>query len=51
MKDGKIRATLAVNRFKDIRPSRGLIGQGIPVEAEKLQDEGIDLKSLLPQVG
>ena len=29
MKDGKIRATLAVNRFKDIRPSRGLIGQGI----------------------
>ena len=51
MKDGKIRATLAVNRFKDIRPSRGLIGQGVPVEPEQLQDEDIDLKSLLPPAG
>ena len=49
LKDGRLRATLAVNRFKDIRPSRELIAHNAAVEPEKLQDEDVDLKSLVPQ--
>ncbi len=49
LKDGRLRAALAVNRFKDIAPSRQLIRQRVPVEPRRLQDEDIDLKSLVPQ--
>jgi 3-phenylpropionate/trans-cinnamate dioxygenase ferredoxin reductase subunit len=49
LKDGKLRAALAVNRFKDIAPSRQLIRQRVPVEPRRLQDEDIDLKSLVAQ--
>ena len=49
LKDGRLRATLTINRFKDISPSRQLIRQGIVVEPDKLQDEDIELKSLITQ--
>ncbi len=49
LQDGRLRATLTVNRFKDIRPSRELIKQGAPVDARKLQDEAVELKTLAPQ--
>jgi 3-phenylpropionate/trans-cinnamate dioxygenase ferredoxin reductase subunit len=46
---GRLRAALAVNRQRDIRPSRELIRSGTPVEPDKLRDEGLELKSLVPQ--
>jgi 3-phenylpropionate/trans-cinnamate dioxygenase ferredoxin reductase subunit len=49
LKDGRLRAALTVNRFKDIAPSRQLIRRGVVVEPNKLRDEEIDLKSLVPQ--
>ena len=49
LKDGRLRAALTVNRFKDIAPSRQLIRRGVLVEPDKLRDEDIDLKSLVPQ--
>lgn len=49
LKDGRLRAALTVNRFKDIAPSRQLIRRGVIVEPNKLRDEDIDLKSLIPQ--
>ena len=48
LKDGRLRAALALNRFKDIRPSRELIKLGVAVEAAKLRDDGVELKSLIP---
>jgi len=48
LKDGWLRAALAVNRFKDIRPSRELIKLGVGVEPAKLRDEDVELKSLIP---
>jgi 3-phenylpropionate/trans-cinnamate dioxygenase ferredoxin reductase subunit len=44
---GRLRAALTVNRHRDIRPSRDLIRNGMPVESAKLKDEGIELKSLI----
>ncbi|MEX1255338.1 MAG: FAD-dependent oxidoreductase [Dehalococcoidia bacterium] len=49
LQDGRIKAVLAVNRFKDINGSRELIRQGVVVEPAQLRDEGIDLKGLIPQ--
>ena len=49
LKDGRIKAVLAVNRFKDINGSRELIRQGIAVDPAQLRDEGVELKSLIPQ--
>jgi len=51
LKDGRLAAALTVNRFRDIRPSRELIKQRVPVEAAKLRDEDIELKSLMPATG
>ena len=48
LKDGRLRAALAVNRFRDIRPSRELIKAGLEVDPRKLQDEETELRSLLP---
>ncbi len=45
----RLRAALAVNRHRDIRPSRELIRSGAPVEPDKLSNEELELKSLLPQ--
>ena len=48
LKDGRLRAALAVNRFRDIRPSRELIKAGMEVDSRKLQDDETELRSLLP---
>ena len=48
LKDGRLRAALAVNRFRDIRPSRELIKAGLEVDSRKLQDDETELRSLLP---
>lgn len=48
LKDGRLRAALAVNRFRDIRPSRELIKTGLEVDSRKLQDDETELRSLLP---
>jgi 3-phenylpropionate/trans-cinnamate dioxygenase ferredoxin reductase subunit len=48
VKDSQLLATLAVNRFKDIRPSRELIKQRVMFNAAKLSDASIELKSLVP---
>ena len=46
LKDGSIHGALVVNNFRDIRPTRTLIGQKTPVTAASLSDESINLKQL-----
>ena len=46
---GRLQAALAVNRHRDIRPSRELIRSGAPVKPDMLSNEETDLKSLAPQ--
>jgi 3-phenylpropionate/trans-cinnamate dioxygenase ferredoxin reductase subunit len=48
---GRLLAALAVNRHRDIRPCRELIRSGAKVDAQKLRNEDIELKSLVPQTG
>ena len=48
LKDGRLLAALSVNRFRDIRPSRKIVEAGLDIDARKLQDEDVDLRSLLP---
>ncbi len=49
LQEGRVRAALCVNRPRDVRPSREVIRAGAPVDAEKLRDEGVELRSLVPQ--
>jgi 3-phenylpropionate/trans-cinnamate dioxygenase ferredoxin reductase subunit len=49
LKDGRLQAVLAVNRFKDISAGRELVRHGVAVAPETLRDEGVDLKSLVPK--
>jgi 3-phenylpropionate/trans-cinnamate dioxygenase ferredoxin reductase subunit len=49
LRHGKLQGALAVNKFKDIGPSRALIRQGAPVDAARLRDEGMELKALAAQ--
>ena len=46
LKDGSIHGALVVNNFRDIRPTRTLIGQKTPVDASSLSDESTNLKQL-----
>ena len=46
LKDGSVHGALVVNNFRDIRPTRTLIGQKIPVDAQALTDESVNLKQL-----
>ena len=48
LKDGRLRAAMALNRARDIRPCREFIRAGVPVDAEKLKDEEMDLRRLVP---
>jgi 3-phenylpropionate/trans-cinnamate dioxygenase ferredoxin reductase subunit len=48
MRQSRIQAAIAINRGKDILRARSLIKAGVPVEADKLRDESVDLRSLLP---
>jgi len=45
---GRLRAALTINRHRDIRPARDLIQKGVTIESDKLRDEEIELKSLVP---
>jgi 3-phenylpropionate/trans-cinnamate dioxygenase ferredoxin reductase subunit len=47
VKDGRLRAAMTLNRARDIRPSRELIRARVQVDAEKLQDEDVELRSLV----
>ena len=49
LKGSRLRAAMCVNRQRDIRPSRELIRARTPVDAKKLADEDVDLRSLVPQ--
>lgn len=44
--DGKLKAALAVNRFRDVSAARQLIARGLPVTPDQLRDESVDLKAL-----
>lgn len=46
VKDGHLRATMAVNRPRDIAASRALIRAAVPVTAAQLRDEDLDLRRL-----
>ena len=48
MQDSRILAAVAINRGKDILRATPLIKAGVRVDADKLRDENIDLRSLLP---
>ncbi|MBI1885778.1 MAG: FAD-dependent oxidoreductase [Chloroflexi bacterium] len=48
LRDGRIRAAMAIGRARDIRPARELIGRGVGVGAAALRDEEVDLRSLVP---
>ena len=47
MDDGLVLAALVVNRFRDLRPTRTLIGQKMRVDEKQLADESTDLKQLV----
>ena len=49
LRDGLVRAALAVNRFKDIAPARQLIGRQVRVTPQQLADEQVDLRALARQ--
>lgn len=46
LKDGSVHGALVVNNFRDIRPTRTLIGQKTRVSAASLSDESTNLKQL-----
>ena len=50
MEDNLVLAALAVNRFRDVNPTRALIGQKRRVDEKQLADEEVNLKRLVAQV-
>ena len=46
--DGRVRACLSVNRFRDQKAARRLISGGTPVDARRLSDEAVDLGTAFP---
>jgi len=48
LRGGVFRAVVAVNRFRDFAAARRLLAAGVPVSAEQLADESVELRSLLP---
>lgn len=51
VKEDKLLAALAVNRPMDIRPCREIIQANFPVDLEKLQDESVQMRALMPPRG
>lgn len=49
LRDQRIGAAVAMNRGKDVRLAMPLIQAGVRVEAEKLADESVKLRSLMPR--
>lgn len=48
LKDGRLRAAMALNRPRDVSASRTLIRTAVPVTAQQLRDEDVALRALLP---
>ncbi len=48
LENDRVRACVAVNRFKDIAAARRLIALGQPVDPRRLGDDGVPLRDLLP---
>jgi 3-phenylpropionate/trans-cinnamate dioxygenase ferredoxin reductase subunit len=46
VKDGLVDAVVGFNRAKELRASSGIVKARMPVDAAKLRDEDVDLKSL-----
>jgi 3-phenylpropionate/trans-cinnamate dioxygenase ferredoxin reductase subunit len=46
LRDGRLRAAIGVNRFKDITAARRLMRSGVEVTREQLADEQVDLRKL-----
>jgi 3-phenylpropionate/trans-cinnamate dioxygenase ferredoxin reductase subunit len=46
LRDGRLRAALGVNRYRDVSAARQLIAHQAPVEARQIADEGTDLRAL-----
>jgi 3-phenylpropionate/trans-cinnamate dioxygenase ferredoxin reductase subunit len=46
VRDGRLRAALGINRFRDVSAARRIIRDGIAVTPEKLADEQVDLRKL-----
>jgi Reductase C-terminal len=51
MRDGVLKAALAVNRFRDVSAARQLIAGSIPLSPEQLRDEDVNLKVLARSAG
>jgi 3-phenylpropionate/trans-cinnamate dioxygenase ferredoxin reductase component len=51
VRDGVLKAALAVNRFRDVSAARQLIARAIPVSPDQLRDEDVDLKVLARSAG
>jgi 3-phenylpropionate/trans-cinnamate dioxygenase ferredoxin reductase subunit len=51
LRDGHLRAALAVNRFKDISAARQLLARDVPVTRDQFADEGVDLRALARKAG
>jgi 3-phenylpropionate/trans-cinnamate dioxygenase ferredoxin reductase subunit len=49
LQDQRIGAAVAINRRKDLRLTIPLIESKVEVEAEKLADESVKLRSLIPR--
>jgi 3-phenylpropionate/trans-cinnamate dioxygenase ferredoxin reductase subunit len=49
LKDGGLQAALAVNRGGDIRPCKEIIRAKAPVDPQQLQDESVNLRTLMPK--
>lgn len=46
LRDGRLRAALAIGRPRDISGARTIIREGVPVTADQLRDEDVDLRKL-----
>jgi 3-phenylpropionate/trans-cinnamate dioxygenase ferredoxin reductase subunit len=46
VRDGRLRAALGINRFRDVSAARRIIRDGIAVTPEQLADEQVDLRKL-----
>jgi hypothetical protein len=51
VRDGVLKAALAVNRFRDVSAARQLLARAIPVRPDQLRDEDVDLKVLARSAG
>jgi 3-phenylpropionate/trans-cinnamate dioxygenase ferredoxin reductase component len=46
LRDGALKAALAVNRFRDVSAARQLLAREVPVTPDQLRDESLDLRAL-----